>query len=211
MDRTGGRRVYDRALQLARAMDSSADLVAPLIRLWLFHNTRGEFAKARESIRELFRVAHTLNDPNLLLLAHHAAWPTPMLCGDFSDAYKHVEEGLALYDERQHRHDAFPSLGHDPAVCAHALGAIIAWVLGQPERAAQHADSAMQLARRLEHAPTLAHALWFVCTYHALPGCGGNTHDKRGAGGALRGAPACATETRGHAVSRMGDGPHRRD
>jgi predicted ATPase len=43
-------RVYDRALQLARAMDSSADLVAPLIGLWLFHNTRGEFAKARESI-----------------------------------------------------------------------------------------------------------------------------------------------------------------
>ena len=161
-------RVYDRALQLARAMDSSADLVAPLIGLWLFHNTRGEFAKARESIRELFRVAHTLNDPNLLLQAHHAAWPTPMLCGDFADAYKHVEQGLALYDERQHRHHAFHYIGHDPAVCAHALGAIIAWVLGHPERAAQHADSSMQLARRLEHAPTLAHALWFVCTYHVL-------------------------------------------
>jgi predicted ATPase len=149
-------------------MDSSADLVAPLIGLWLFHNTRGEFAKARESIRELFRVAHTLNDPNLLLQAHHAAWPTPMLCGDFADAYKHVEQGLALYDERQHRHHAFHYIGHDPAVCAHALGAIIAWVLGHPERAAQHADSSMQLARRLEHAPTLAHALWFVCTYHVL-------------------------------------------
>ena len=39
--------VYDRALQLARAMDSSADLVAPLVGLWLFHNTRGEFGKAR--------------------------------------------------------------------------------------------------------------------------------------------------------------------
>ena len=163
-------RVYDRALQLARAVDSSADLVAPLIGLWLFHNTRGEFTKARASIRELFRVAHTLNDPNLLLQAHHAAWPTPMLCGDFSEAYKHVEEGLSLYDERQHRHHAFHYIGHDPAVCANALGAIIAWVLGHPERAAQHADSAMQLARRLEHAPTLAHALWFGCTYHALRG-----------------------------------------
>jgi class 3 adenylate cyclase/predicted ATPase/DNA polymerase III delta prime subunit len=161
-------RVYDRALQLARAMDSSADLVAPLIGLWLFHNTRGEFGKARESIQELFRVAHALNDPNLLLQAHHAAWPTPLLCGDFATAYKHVGQGLALYDERRHRHHAFHYIGHDPAVCAHALGAILAWVLGHPERAAQHADSAVQLARRLEHAPTLAHALWFVCVYHIL-------------------------------------------
>jgi predicted ATPase len=159
---------YDRALQLARAMDSSADLVAPLIGLWLFHNTRGEFGKARESIQELFRVAHALNDPDLLLQAHHAAWPTPMLCGDFATAYKHVEQCLSLYDERRHRHHAFHYIGHNPAVCAHALGAIMAWVLGHPERAAQHAERAVQLARRLEHAPTLAHALWFVCAYHIL-------------------------------------------
>jgi predicted ATPase len=161
-------RVYDRALQLARAMDSSADLTAPLIGLWLFHNTRGEFAKARESIQELFRVAHALNDPDLLLQAHHAAWPTPMLCGDFAAAYKHIEQGLALYDEQRHRHHAFHYIGHDPAVCAHALGAMIAWVLGDPRRAARHADSAVQFARQLEHAPTLAHALWFVCAYHTL-------------------------------------------
>jgi class 3 adenylate cyclase/predicted ATPase len=161
-------RVYDRALQLARAMDSSADLVAPLVGLWLFHHARGEFGKARESIQELFRVAHTLNDPNLLLQAHHAAWPTPMFCGDFTTAYRHVEQGLSLYDEREHRHHAFQYMGHDPAVCAHALGAIIAWVLGYPERAARHADNAVQFARQLEHAPTLAHALWFVCTYHIL-------------------------------------------
>ncbi|WP_445222544.1 AAA family ATPase [Bradyrhizobium sp. Pa8] len=161
-------RVYDRALGLARAMDSSADLVAPLIGLWLFHNTRGEFGKARESIQELFRVAHTLNDTNLLLQAHHAAWPTPLLCGDFATAYTQVEQGLALYDERQHRHHAFHYIGHDPAVCAHALGAIMAWMLGHPERAAQHAESAVRFARRMEHAPTLSHALWFVCAYHIL-------------------------------------------
>jgi predicted ATPase len=161
-------RVYDRALQLAREQDSSDDLVAPLVGLWLRHNALGEFGKARESIQELFRVAHTLNDPNLLLQAHHAAWPTPMFCGDFATAYKHIEQGLALYDERRHRHHAFQYMGHDPAVCAHALGAIVAWVLGYPERAAGHAQNAVQFARQFEHAPTLAHALWFVCMYHAL-------------------------------------------
>jgi predicted ATPase/class 3 adenylate cyclase len=161
-------RICDRALQLARAMDSSADMTGPLIGLWLFHNARGEFVKAQQSIQELFRVAHELKDSDLLLQAHHAAWPTPMFCGNFATAYEHVEQGLALYDERQHRHHAFRYIGHDPAVCAHALGAIITWVLGRPERAARHADCAVQFARRLEHAPTLAHALWFVCIYHIL-------------------------------------------
>ena len=161
------------------AMDSSADLTGPLIGLWLFHNTRGEFAKARESIQELFRVAHALNDPDLLLQAHHAAWPTPMLCGDFAAAYKHVEQGLALYDEQRHRHHAFHYIGHDPAVCAHALGAMIAWVLGRPQRAARHADSAMQFARRVG---TCAHACSCSLVRMRIPclavGCRGSTHDK---------------------------------
>ncbi len=161
-------KVYDRALQLARELDSSADLVAPLVGLWLLHHARGEFGKARESIQELFRVARALNDPDLLLQAHHTAWPTPMFCGDFATAYGHIEQGLALYDERRHRHHAFQYMGHDPAVCAHALGAIVSWVLGYTERAGRHAYDAVQFARRLEHAPTLAHALWFVCTYHIL-------------------------------------------
>jgi predicted ATPase/class 3 adenylate cyclase len=161
-------RIYDRALQLARAIDSSADLVAPVVGLWLFHHARGEFGKARESIQELFRVADSLRDPDVLLQAHHAAWPTPMFCGDFATAYKHIEQGLALYDERRHRHHAFQFMGHDPAVCADALGSIIAWVLGYPDRAARHAENAVQFARQLQHAPTLAHALWFVCTYYIL-------------------------------------------
>jgi predicted ATPase len=163
-------KVYDRALQLARAIDSSADLIAPLVGLWLFHHARGEFGKARESIQELFRVAHELNDPDLLLQAHHAAWPTPLFGGDFTTAYEHIEQGLVLYDESRHQRQAFQYMGHDPAVCAHALGAISAWVLGYPERAARHADNAVQFARQFAHAPTLAHALWFVCTYHILRG-----------------------------------------
>jgi len=91
-----------------------------------------------------------------------------MFSGEFPTAYKQVEEGLALYDERRHRHHAFQYMGHDPSVCAHALGAIISWVQGYPERAARHAKKAVQFARQLEHAPTLAHALWFVGTYHIL-------------------------------------------
>ena len=49
-----------------------------------------------------------------------------------------------------------------PAVCALALGAPLLWLLGHRERAVRREREAMELARRLGHAPSLAHALWFV-------------------------------------------------
>jgi predicted ATPase len=59
----------------------------------------------------------------------------------------------------QHR---YVYLGHDPAVCALSIGAIVQTLLGYPDRAARLEDRGLALARRLRHPPSLAHALWFV-------------------------------------------------
>src|ERR671922_69344 len=69
---------------------------------------------------------------------------------------------MALYDEGRHERHRFLYLGHDPAVCALAIGAPVQWLLGRPERAIRLEREAVELARRLRHAPSLAHALWFV-------------------------------------------------
>lgn len=86
-----------------------------------------------------------------------------MCLGLLGEARAHVEAGLALYDEERHQHHRFVYLGHDPAVCAHALGALITWTQGYLDTSEQHVGAAIGLARRLGHAPTLAHALWFCC------------------------------------------------
>ena len=158
---------YHRAGVLARGLENSADLVPPLVGLWLFYLSRGRFEAADETTSELFQVAHALDDPDLLLQAHHAAWPTPMLRGAFTRSHGHIRHGLELYDYDRHKHHAFVYMGHDPAVCGHALAAGVTWMLGLGEQAERHAADALELARRLRHAPTLAFALWFIAGGHA--------------------------------------------
>jgi predicted ATPase len=160
--------VYQRARQLARSLGRPADAVPALIGLWLYHYQRGERKATHQATQELFEIGNSTGDHDLLLQAHHSAWPTSAYDGDFTTAIHHIEGGLALYDERAHRHHAIVYVGHDPAVCAHTVGAVVTCILGYPEQAESHARAGIGLARRLGHAPTLAHALWFTAKLHIV-------------------------------------------
>ena len=50
---------------------------------------------ADEVTNELFQLARTLDEPDLWLQAHHAAWPVPMFRGDFTRSGAGAS-GLAL-------------------------------------------------------------------------------------------------------------------
>ena len=154
---------FERAEHLARELESSIDLAPPLAGLWLFHTARGQFFRADEITKELFNVAHTLHDPDILLQAHHCAWPIHWFRGALTDAKAHADAGLSLYDEVRHARHRFLYLGHDPAVCALSIKSVLQWLLGHPTQGAQSERDAIDLARRLQHVPSLAHALWFVC------------------------------------------------
>jgi predicted ATPase len=112
--------VYERANELASRLEKSADLVPPLVGIWLFHNARGRYDLADAVTEHLFHVAKSTSDEDLLLQAHHAGWPIPMFRGAFESSNKHIEKGLALYDYDRHKRHALVYMGHDPAVCAHA-------------------------------------------------------------------------------------------
>ena len=161
---------FERAEELARQLESSVDLAPPLAGLWLFHTARGQFCRADGITNELFNVARTLDDPDVLLQAHHCAWPVRWFRGDFKDATVHIDAGMHLYDEVRHAKQRFLYLGHDPAVCALSINAILQWLLGHPTQAMQLERDAIDLARRLQHVPSLAHALWFVCQARVVRG-----------------------------------------
>jgi predicted ATPase len=131
--------------------------------LWLFHTARGRFSRAEQITKELFNVAHTLRDPDILLQAHHCAWPIRWFRGALTDAKVHADTGLGLYDEVRHARHRFLYLGHDPAVCALSIKSVLQWLLGHPTQGVHSEHDAIDLARRLQHVPSLAHALWFVC------------------------------------------------
>jgi class 3 adenylate cyclase/tetratricopeptide (TPR) repeat protein len=154
---------FERAEHLARELESSIDLAPPLAGLWLFRTARGQFSRAEEITKELFNVAQTLHDPDILLQAHHCAWPIHWFRGALTEAKDHADAGMALYDEVRHARHRFLYLGHDPAVCALSIMSVLQWLLGYAAQGMQLECNAIDLARRLHHAPTLAHALWFVC------------------------------------------------
>jgi class 3 adenylate cyclase/predicted ATPase len=155
--------VFERAEDLARQLESSVDLAPPLAGLWLFHTARGQFSRANEITNELFNVARTLDDRDILLQAHHCAWPIRWFRGEIRDAKVHADAGLNLYDEIRHARHRFLYLGHDPAVCALSITSVLQWLLGYPTQGVHLERDAIDLARRLQHVPSVAHALWFNC------------------------------------------------
>jgi predicted ATPase len=138
--------------------------------LWLFHTTRGQYARADKITDELFNIARGLDDPGILLQAHHCAWPIRWFVGAFTDAKVHIDKGLAIYDEVLHAKLRFLYQGHDPAVCGLSVKAVLQWVLGYPAQGIRLERDAIDLARRLQHPPSLAQTLWHVCTAQVARG-----------------------------------------
>ena len=118
----------ERAAAVGRRLESSADLAPSIASLWIFNISRGQFGRADEISADLFRIAHELDDSQILLQAHHSAWSAQFLRGLFTEASEHVDAGARLYDEQRHAHHRYIYMGHDPAVCGlaartgHAMG-----------------------------------------------------------------------------------------
>ena len=160
-----------RAEHLARELESSVDLAPPLAGLWLFHTARGQFSRAEEITKELFQVADTLHDPDILLQAHHCGWTTCWFSGALASAKAHADAGIGLYDEVRHARHRFLYLGHDPAVCALSIRSVLQWALGQPTQGLQSLALLYVIASvRAGH--------WLIPAFHAaIDGHIPNGHD----------------------------------
>jgi predicted ATPase len=153
----------ERAAAVGRRLESSADLAPSIANLWLYNWAQAQFDRADKISADLFRIAGELDDPEILLHAHHCTWPTFWRRGVFAQAGVHVDVGLKLYNEERHAYHCNVYLGHDPAVCGLGINASVQDALGYPDQARRCEAEAIALARRLGHAPSLAHALWLAC------------------------------------------------
>ncbi len=122
----------ERATKIGRRLESSADLAPSIANLAVFNIYRCRLDQAEEASAELFRIARELGDPEIMLQAHHCAWPVQFHRGRFAQALEHADTGLGLYEEDRYAHHRHIYFGHDPAVCALALGAAAQRVLGYP-------------------------------------------------------------------------------
>jgi class 3 adenylate cyclase/predicted ATPase len=160
----------ERATGIGRLLESATDLAPSVANLWLYNYSQARFDRVDAISADLFRMAGQLEDRGILLQAHHCAWPTFWRRGGFLQASEHIDAGLKLYDEERHAHHRNVYLGHDPAVCGLAIKAPVQDALGYLDGALRCEREAVALARRLAHAPSLAHALWLACEAGAARG-----------------------------------------
>jgi predicted ATPase len=161
-------RVYARARELARNAQRTADLFPTVWGAWLIAFSSGDLPTAHRLVDELFGMTAGSGDTSLALQAHHAAWPIFMVTGALIDAKRHIATGLALYRRELHGQHALQYGGHDPGVCGYVNDALIAATLGHPDQALRQMEEGLALARVLDHAPSLAQALWFAAELHQI-------------------------------------------
>ncbi len=76
-----------------------------------------------------------------------------------------MEQGIALYDPRQHPSRAF-LVGQDPKLTCCCVAALALWCLGYPDQAVQRNQEALTLAHELSHPYSVVYALRFAAWVH---------------------------------------------
>lgn len=151
-------RAYERARELRARFEDSPEHYDFVV-LWGRWRLCMDLKEALALADELLAVAKSQNDAGLLLQGHHAQWATQFNLGELISCREHIENGIAIYKAEQHDSHTLLYGGHDTAVCGHGVAALTLWLLGYPEQAMKRADQSVALARKLDHAASLAHAL----------------------------------------------------
>ena len=157
------RDAYIRAceLQLSTGGEATPCELQQFAALWGQWRVSQNHGEALRVASQLLELAEQADESDQILQAHHALWPTLFFQGEFESSCQHVERGLLSYQAERHRAHAALFGGHDTAVCGYGQGALAQWMLGNPAEARQRCDRSLSIARSLEHAPSVAHAMDF--------------------------------------------------
>jgi predicted ATPase len=161
-------RLYTHARALCEQVGEPQQRFRVLWGLWQVFNSRGAYPMMRALGEQLLSLAKSLNDPDLLLEAHHALWTSLFTGGELMAARAHQEEGLRLYDPHRHRTHAALYSGHDPGVCCRYRSGGCLWLLGYPDQAVASSQAALILAQQLAHPLSLGIALYWAAMLHHL-------------------------------------------
>lgn len=153
-----------RAYALARTRGDGTELFKATWNVWLVANMQRRRAEAYAFADELLALAHRIGDDDLVLEALHCRWSTTLFRGEFAETWSDVREGLRRYDETRHHALSYAFGGHDAGVCAYGVLGTLHQIAGNHAEAAAAAESALELAGRLDHPSSITHA----CTMGTL-------------------------------------------
>jgi class 3 adenylate cyclase/predicted ATPase len=177
-------RLYTQAREMCKKLGETPQLFPVLWGLARVYDQR-DLNVGRELGEQLLGLAERIQEPALLLEAHHERWANLFSLGELSSALTHTERGIELYNPHEHRQYAALYGGHDPGVCGLRHAAMTLWLLGYPDQALEKSRDALALAQKLSHPYSLVHALFYSAWVHQQRGEIQAVHERVEAGMAL--------------------------
>jgi tetratricopeptide (TPR) repeat protein len=149
---------YDRARQLAVALNRPRALLFPLWGQFIYHWARADLQRARRIADEIVALGEVSGDVPTRVMGCDASATACYHLGDFTAGRAYAEKGLALYDRAQRQ--AYAELMPNDALVELQVRSSHKLVcLGHFDQARSRVDAALAEARRLDHPPTLCFAL----------------------------------------------------
>jgi tetratricopeptide (TPR) repeat protein len=161
--------VYSRARELALVLNRPRALLSILMGQAFDGNARADLRRLQRLATEMQELADATGDVVAQVLGCHVDGFRCFLLGEFAAGRARLEKALALYDPALR--PSYAELGpvDELVMMRHHLSWLLG-CLGHLDQALVQQDAALEEARPLSHAPTLAIALasawwtgWFVC------------------------------------------------
>jgi len=157
---------YARARALCAQVGETSQLFPALWGLCRFYQNLGALPTAREIGEQLLRLTQRVAAPTHLLEAHDALGVILSNLGEYTTAWRHLEQGIALTDPAVQRTLA-ERQGEAHGVHCLAVAAYTLWCLGYPTQAVERGQEALALAQALAHPYSLTVArYWAARLYH---------------------------------------------
>lgn len=150
---------YTRARTLCEHFGETAQLFAVLVGLLVFYNNRGLLKKAQEVETPLLRLAQSLDDPACWREVYTALGISAVWRGDFLQARRHCQQGLALAETQSSEVPIFIYGQPADVPCLAYLARTLAY-LGYPDQAVQQSCLALARAEALTYPTSVLLALY---------------------------------------------------
>ncbi len=164
-DATG--EAYGRLRELCHRAEETERLFPVLNGLYAFHLVRAEYRQAQEVAAQILDLAAETEKIEHQMVGHRAMGAVKLHVGNLAEAKTHLEEAWELYDFDKHGQLAYVYGTDHAAITAAFLGTCYC-LMGRLDQALDIQRQAIDGAKRLKHAHSVAQILVYSCKVHLL-------------------------------------------
>jgi class 3 adenylate cyclase/tetratricopeptide (TPR) repeat protein len=162
-------RTHRRAIELALRVGEPRQLYVAQVGLSACHMMGNQLRKAQELGERILVQAQAADDPVQLLNAHFGLGMYAFWLGEMPSARAHLNESMAIFEDRRRQNLASDSESFAAAVCL-TYEAWLLWYIGFPDQARHTVERALSLAHKLAHPFNLANVRNHTARLYQLRG-----------------------------------------